>query len=153
MIADRGQARDEMRGLFWAAWKAMDFASLGLAAVPLVDWVDVDTAFTPNPERAFARVTIKHTNQSQVAFRGAYGRPQRYTAVGTITIQVFTPISRRIGSELDEKLAKIAENALRGRVSPNGVWFPSVVAKEIGNDGAGFNQTNVLASFSYDTVQ
>lgn len=153
MIADRGQARDEMRALFWQAWRTMDFASLGLAAVPEVDWQDVDTGFTPNPMLPWARVTIKHNGQQQASFRGARGLPQRYTAVGTITIQVFTPISRRNGSDLDEKLAKIAENALRGRVSPNGVWFPSVVAKEIGNDGAGFNQTNVLASFSYDTVQ
>ena len=152
-MIDALTAHREIKSTFWNAWKAMDFASLGLAAVPLVQWWDLDDGTLPDPQAPFARFSLKVLTDPQVTFRGPFQQKRRFSATGIVTVQVFTPTSSRNGSTLNQKLAIIAQAAYRVGSSPSGVWFRDVVAKPIGSDGAGWFQTNVSATFNYDTEQ
>lgn len=153
MITDVGQARDQINAALWAAWQAADWTTiLGSPTLPVIAWDGLDDGKTRDPNAPYAAIFIKHIAAPQATFRGPFGQPQRYTASGFVTVQVFAPISSRNGTPTAEKMAIIAQSAYRGGSTPDGIWFTNVVAKEVGA-GEGYYQFNVVANFSYDTVQ
>lgn len=153
MIADVGQARDQINAVLWAAWQAADWMTLlGSLTPPHIDWDGLDDGTVRDPNMPYAAVFIKHLAAPQATFRGPYAQSQRYTSTGFVTVQVFAPISSRNGTPTAEKMAIIAQSAYRGGSTPDGIWFTNVVAKEVGA-GEGYYQFNVVANFSYDTVQ
>ena len=102
----------------------------------------------PPSENIWARATIRHATGNQSSLAGEVGTRQ-FTAEGTVFIQIFTPIGS--GSTEGYVAAAQVQNAFR--VARNAdVWFRDVRLNEVGIVGA-FDQTNVLATFSYADVR
>lgn len=143
-----GDARDEILGLFNAAWTANAGAVNG-GTVPQVAWPGVN-AEVPDPEAAHVRVFLRHVDGRQVTF-GQVGQ-RRFNRKGLVTIQVFTPNAKRTGLSLAENLATIARDAYEGIGTASGIWFRNVRIQEVGPDN-GLYQMNVVAEFEYDELK
>jgi hypothetical protein len=143
MSVDRESARDEISKLFTDAWAA---TSLALVYDDLAQAAPKASNTTDDQAPAFARLSIKHDNQDQVAF-AADSSQKRYRATGTVWVQIFTPVAT--GLTQADSLVTLAKNAFRGHPTPGGVWFTNVRDREVGPTGAYF-QNNVLATFTYD---
>lgn len=110
-----------------------------------VAYPDVD--FKPPNDLPWVRLTIQHFD----GFQASTGSPgsNRFRRKGILTLQIFTP-QGKAALKADE-LADTAVNIFRG-VENNGIHYYDVQMKEIGNDGAGWYQINVLAYFKYDLI-
>lgn len=133
------EARDEMAGIFYAAWKV-------LAPAPVV-WTDLP-GDVPDVETEWARVTIRHHTGGQASLAGEDGA-RRWERAGTLFVQVFAPVGD--GSTRAYAAAQIVANAFQD-VRGTRVWFRNVRINEIGASGA-FEQINVLIDFTYDDVR
>lgn len=110
-----------------------------------VAWPDV--GFKPPNNETWARFTIKNFD----GYQASMGSPgsNRFRRKGLITIQIF----QKEGTAGLDALAKadIAVNIFLG-VENSGIRYYDVQMNEIGNDGAGWYQINVLAYFQYDRI-
>ena len=132
------QAVDAILDIFKAAWDPTGFAA-----------VYGDKPGTKPPSEAlWARATIQHATGDQSSLAGETGT-RRYTEEGTLTVQVFAPVGD--GSTECYRAATLVRDAYRDARHPN-VWFRNARIQEVGASGA-FDQINVLATFSYDTVR
>lgn len=107
-----------------------------------MQWSDVAGA---QPGQApWARVTIRHQSGNVSSLQNDAGQA-RYTARGTLFVQVFTPAGdgNTTGLTLAWAIVKAFRNA-RGAV-----WFRNQRIQDVGSGGSG-TQTNVLVDFSYD---
>lgn len=108
-----------------------------------IAWPDV--AFTP-PERApWVRFTMLHADGYQASIGDPGNNRQR--RVGQVIVQVFQPQGE--GSKQARQLADRAVDAFMN-ADVDGIHFHDVFAREIGNDGQGWYQINVIARFRYD---
>lgn len=142
-VASLTDARDEMLALFKAAWDGAPAS----ANVP-VRYPDRKEDKPPSGA-PWARVSVTHANSGQATLANHDGK-RKFTRNGVITVQIFTPFGR--GSNDADALAKIAQDAFEGKATANQIWFRDVTVNEIGQDGE-WNQTNVLATFTYDEVK
>ncbi len=147
--ASFGDARDEIMGLFHTAWQAYTPAVTGGAA-PAVLWPGIDSGEQVPLSAPSARYTLRHDPGRQGTF-GPTGQ-RRFVRSGTITIQVFTPLSDRLGLSLAEGLARIARDAYEGVGTPSGIWFRNVGIRESGPD-KGLYQMNITAQFQYEEMK
>lgn len=130
------QAEAEIRKFFSDAWDgATDIA-----------WPDLK--FTIPERESWVRFTCVENDGQQVSM----GNPgaNRFRHYGIVTIQVFQPQDQ--GSKEARQLATDALGVFMGATTTNGVIFQNVQGRQIGNDGAGFYQINVVASFYYDEI-
>lgn len=84
-------------------------------------------------------------------FQASMGSPSanRFERNGIITVQIFTPQGDNGVSAINlaDKILKIYEG-----VENNGILYYDATVKEVGNDGRGWYQVNVLTSFRYETI-
>lgn len=144
-------ARDEILGLFWAAWQA-NAAALNGGTAPVVRWdgADENKEYPPADDN-WVRVAIRHSASRQAAF--GTGGQRRYTREGTVTVQIFTSLSTEQGVGKAEEFAKVARDAYEGSATDSGIWFRRVRSREIGPEPGGWYQINVVADFEYDEVK
>lgn len=101
---------------------------------------------TPNGE-TWVRFHIKHVDGYQASIGSPSSNRQRRE--GIIFAQVFQPQGQ--GSTDARKKADLIVGHFLNQ-SASGILFHDVHAKEIGNDGAGWYQINVLIKFYYDHI-
>ena len=130
------QARDDMYGVFQAAWDT---------AYP-VAWGDLP-ATPPSTETPWAAVKLLHTGGGQSSLAGETGT-RRFNRRGIIRISVQVPSGG--GQTKAYQLAQQVANAYED--AKLDVWFRNIRIKEVGVRGA-FEQIDVLADFSYDEVR
>ena len=129
-------ARDAMYGVFLAAWDV---------AYP-VAWGDLP-ATPPATETQWAAVKLLHTGGGQISLSGETGT-RRFNRRGIIRISIFVPAGG--GQTKAYQLAQQVANAYED--SKLDVWFRNIRINDKGASGA-FQQTDVLADFSYDEVR
>lgn len=148
-------AVDDIYGAVKAGWDANAAAAVGGPADLLYEETsrgstpaDAKGAETPE-DRPWGRATIRHDE----GHLGSVSRPGRqiWTAGGFLFVQCFAPNHDGRGKRLSMALAEVAAAAVRGKHTPNGVWFRGVTIKEVGRDGPLY-QTNVVARFEWDML-
>jgi hypothetical protein len=121
------------------------FFNTGWAGLTDIAWPDLP--FTPPSNRTWVRFNCVEND----GYQASIGSPtsNRFRHFGIITIQVFQPQGQ---ATIDvNKKADAALAVFMGKET-NGIHFYDVQAKQIGNDGHGFYQINVYASFRYDQL-
>lgn len=134
------EAEDEIRAHFSAAMLAGGFTASYIA------WPDVE--FTIPEGQTWVRFNCQENDGSQVSM-GSPGA-NRFRQFGIVTIQIFQPLGQ--GSNDARTKAVIALGAFRGEVTTNNIHFFDVAGRQVGNDGNGYYQINVVASFYYDEI-
>lgn len=149
MPVTRTQARDEINVIIKAATDAIPALDPGGDPSGNVIWDDTQKKKPEgqNPPPTWARVTVRHVDGNQPTLAGPSGK-RRYTKMGIVTIQLFTPSDGLVSAD---SIADLLEAAFRGVDSPNGVWFRNPRSNEVGVNGPWF-QTNVIVDFEYDQV-
>lgn len=104
-----------------------------------------DSKKTKPSSGTWLRASIRHGTGS----RAAIGPEALHTQNGILFVQIFTEAGN--GLVANDAIAKLVENAFRGKRSEHGVVFRDIVTKEIGQDGIWF-QSNVEVEFEYDLV-
>lgn len=135
------EAEADIRKFFAAAWAAA-FPS----STPLIAWPDIE--FTIPENKTWLRFNCQENGGQQVAM-GDPGN-NRFRRFGIVTVQVFQP--RGSGSKDARTKASAARNIFTGAQTTGGVTFIDVSARQIGDDGHGYYQINVLAPFWYDEI-
>lgn len=101
----------------------------------------------PQEGLPWVRFNILHGDGRQVSM----GDPSnnRFERRGVITIQIFTPQGDNSVSAttLADEILKLYEG-----VDINGILYFDAYAREVGNDGRGWYQINVLTSFKYENI-
>jgi hypothetical protein len=109
-----------------------------------ITWDDVE--FTP-PASTWVRFNASHVDGYQ-ATMGSPGS-NMFRREGLIVAQVFQPQGQ--GSKDARAKADLIADVFIG-VQNSGITYYDVTIKEIGNDGAGWYQINVLIKFRYDRI-
>ncbi|MCE6993055.1 phage tail terminator-like protein [Dyadobacter sp. CY323] len=106
-----------------------------------------DVGFKPPNTETWVRLTIQNFD----GYQASMGSPgsNRFRRKGLVTIQIFQKEGTAGLDALNK--ADAAVNIFRG-VENAGIQYYDVQIKEIGNDGAGWYQINVLAYFQYDHI-
>lgn len=107
-----------------------------------------DQKFTVPNDENWVRFTCQENDGGQ-ASTGSPGS-NLFRQFGIVTIQVFQPQGQ--GSKGARTLAASILTALKGAQTTNGVEFFDVYGRQVGNDGNGYYQINVVASFRYDEI-
>jgi len=142
-------ARDEILGLFRTHWNAQTPA-LNAGQPIRVEWPGVDSQSAPDPDKPYARITVRHATSRQLTL--APPGQRRFLRPGLVTIQTFAPVSAGGGLSLAEKLGIIARDAFEGRGTASGIWFRNARIQEIGRTGA-WQQFNTVVEFQYDELR
>ena len=106
-----------------------------------------DVPFTIPNGQTWVRLNIAHVD----GYQASIGSPNsnRFRRDGLITAQVFQPQGQ--GSiDARKKADMIVADFLNAETS--GIIYYDVQAREIGSDGAGWYQINVLIKFRYDVI-
>jgi hypothetical protein len=130
------QAEAEIRSFFKTAW----------AGQTEIAWPDVE--FDRPNDQTWVRFNCAE-NAGFQASMGSIGS-NRFRHLGVVTIQVFQPEGQ--GSKDARAKANNALGAFMGAETTNDIHFFDVAANQIGNDGSGYYQINVTASFRYDEI-
>ena len=150
MTSTFSQSRDDIATVFWDKWLAETPALNGGNVVPVLwQWVDA-SGQSPDPSGPFARLTIRHVPGGRHTFGEAGNR--RHERLGSVFVQVFTPLGLKTGAALMENLATIARDAFENQRTPSGVWFRNASIREA-EPFQGWNQANVSAEFVYDEAK
>lgn len=130
------EAEAEIREYFNTAWNGST----------QIAWPDVD--FTIPNGQTWVRFNCQETDGAQVSI----GNPgnNRFRHFGLVTIQIFQPLGQ--GSVDARTKAAAALGAFQGVQTTNGVNFFDAFPRQVGNDGNGFYQINVISSFYYDEL-
>lgn len=130
---------------YTSAWLSIaDYIKTGWGgAVPM--FLDDDPA-TPTTDE-FARLNIRH-NDGEQSSMGAPGN-NRFRRFGVVTVQIFQK-QGKFGADARE----LAENALAlfAGIENSGITYYNSSVREIGNDGRGWYQINVITEFRYDEI-
>ncbi|MFN9301736.1 MAG: phage tail terminator-like protein [Candidatus Kapaibacterium sp.] len=128
------EAEAELRFFFNTAW----------AGETAIAWPD--TEFEPPSKETWVRFDCREND----GFQAGFGSPNnnRFRHTGIVTIQVFQPSGKASVEARDIATQAIA--VFMGQTTANGIMFKNVQARQIGNDGNGYYQINVLAEFFYD---
>lgn len=129
------QARDEMLAVFKSFWDTTGYT---------VAWEDVPSA-PPATEQPWARVSVRHGPAAQSTLANNEG-VRKYTAVGSLWIQLFTPIGQ--GGTLGYTLAQSVLTAYRA--ARGSVWYRNHRFREVPGNG-GFTLINCIIDFTYDS--
>lgn len=130
------EAEAEIRAFFDIAW----------ADATKIAWPDVD--FDLPRDETWVRFNCQENN----GFQASMGSPgsNRFRHEGIVTIQIFQPEGD--GGRDARAKAVTALAAFMGAETTNGIVFYNVTGLQVGNDGNGFYQINVSASFRYDEI-
>lgn len=106
-----------------------------------------DVPFTIPETKTWVRLNISHIDGYQSSIGSPLGN--RFRRHGLINAQIFQPQGQ--GSIDARKKADFIIPIFQGK-QISGITFYDVQAREIGNDGAGWYQINVLSKFYYDVI-
>lgn len=135
----RAQARDEVFTLLRDAALAAGYTDSDIVWQDKVIDVGVD--------RMLVLVHMQHLLGRQA---GMGGNALRYEQTGRISIEVRASVAKQ-GLTKCDAASTVIENALRGKSTPNGVWFRGVVGREVPpKDGNA--RTEVTAEFTYQEL-
>lgn len=106
-----------------------------------------DKEIPPSPASTWVRLNIAHVD----GYQASIGSPSsnKFRREGLINGQIFQPQGQ--GSLDARKKADLIIAIFQGK-QISGITFYDVQAREIGNDGAGWYQINVLSKFYYDVI-
>jgi hypothetical protein len=135
-MTDFSQAEKEIRKFFAAGW----------GSTTPIAWPDVP--FAPPDNKTWVRVNISGIAGRQVT-AGAPGA-NRFRQNGMVMIQVFQP-EGQAGIDGRAKAAAIVD-MFQGASTSGGVHFERVYATQVGPDGHGFYQVNVVAFYWHDNL-
>jgi hypothetical protein len=142
------QARDDIHARFKTDWDANP-ESTGILVLYRDRGGEVPDAQDVNGNpNAYARITVQHVAGIQPTVGSATGQ-RRFRNDGFVTVQIFT--AGGTGEVKSDRLIKVAQDAFRGKRTPQGVIFRDVSVNEIGESGDWF-QANVTALFEYDEI-
>lgn len=102
------------------------------------------------PKTYFARFTMNPVLEGQSTHRNGEGN-QRYTAVGNIFLQVFSPRSDERATEYGRKLAVVGRDIFRGKRFASCIWFRNVRINWLDPEEK-FLRANVVGEYEYDEV-
>lgn len=122
------------------------FFDTGWNDLTVVSWPDKE--FTVPEGQSWVRFNCQETTGNQVSM-GSPGN-NRFRHFGLVTVQVFQPQDQ--GSKDARQKATTALGVFMGATTTNGVKFFDVAGVTVGNDGNGYYQINVVASFYYDEI-
>jgi len=102
---------------------------------------------TEKPNTTWVRFNIRHSD----GFQATMGSPgsNRFDRVGVLTIQVFSP-ENQLGTDAVDKSTTILD--LYSGLNDNGIEYYDAIVREIGNDGYGWYQINVVMTFRYEQI-
>ena len=129
-------ATAEIRAFFNTGW------------ADLTEVIYPDEKGTPPATGTWARFNCVEND----GFQATMGSPgsNRFRHTGLVTIQIFAPQGK---ASIDARAKATAALAVfMGQETTNNIHFFNVQVREIGNDGTGYYQINVLASFRYDEI-
>jgi len=111
-----------------------------------VVWGDDDLA-QPAEDVPWVRFNINHADGFQASM-GAPGQ-NMYRQTGIITVQIFQPEGQygTIGRDYANQIIDFYHGA-----QADGVSYSGAQIREVGRDGFGWYQTNVVVTFEYDTI-
>jgi len=147
-MTNYNEAIDQMFSLFYAAWLAQTTAIIGY--VPEVRWPGVEEPGTPDASKFWLRVSQQTVIEEQTTLADSNGK-RRYTASGLMFVQLFCPKSEAAAMENGRKLAVVARNAFRGKVTSGKVWFRKVRINELAPEESAY-RFNVVAEYEYDEI-
>lgn len=129
------QAEAAIRAYFNTEWN-------GLTQIA---WPDLD--FTPPDSETWVRFVCVGND----GFQASMGDPtaNRFRHFGIVTIQIFQPFGQ---GSIDARAKADEVLSIFQGVSLNGIYFFNANARQIGQDGFGYYQINVLISFRYDDI-
>ena len=130
------EAEAELRSFFNTGW----------GGETAVAWPD--TEFKPPSNESWVRFDCREND----GFQASAGSPgnNRFRHTGFVTIQIFQPSGKASVEARD--LAVLALSIFMGNQTSNGIAFKNVQGRQVGNDGNGYYQINVLAEFFYDEL-
>lgn len=150
MIRDPAAARDSMAALFAEFWQSQDWAALGFAGMPHIEWQGRGASFDASADAPYAIWQAMHSAAPQRGLSDATGQ-KSYETIGLISVQSKGPLINGNGFEVAERMAIIARNAYRGKQTPDCIWFRNARVEEVGAD-AGWYLFNTIIEFEYDEV-
>jgi hypothetical protein len=141
----------EIQDVFWRAWKAGSARIAGGTRPVLVQWAGLpfDQGQEPDPDGAWARVTVKLDDGEQSSLAGPDGAV-RYRNHGIVFVQCWGPRDAK-GSTIALELARLARNSFRAVRTPSGIVFRRPHVRDVGPDKSWW-QVNAVAEFSFDEV-
>lgn len=101
------------------------------------------------PDVIAADVNVQHLDGDQASFPCEPGR-RRWESEGVVRVRIRVPESAGGLTKLDE-LATLMRDAFRGASTPGGVWFQSVVVREVPPKDRK-SQADVTARFRYQEI-
>jgi hypothetical protein len=130
------EAVKAMKAFFYTQWDN---------ATPII-WGSDDVTTPPNDE-PWIRFNINHSAGGQASI----GSPtaNRFRHIGFLTIQVFAPEGNY--GILAKDLANAILELYQG-TSDSDIDYYNVRVDEVGNDGYGWFQINIIADFRYDNI-
>lgn len=128
------QAEAEAREFFEDGWN--DLTSIA--------WPDLDF---DKPNDTWVRFNYRENDGFQSSIGAA---TNRFRHTGVITIQIFQRAGQ--ASKDAREKAAAAYAVFAGKTTQNGIHFFNVRVNHVGDDGHGWYQINVLASFRYDEI-
>lgn len=149
------EARDEMFALFKAAWDANATALVGY--IPEVRWqgreIATPNAGKPDNSKFWARVSIQSVLEQQATLSNCVVEPgkKKYESSGLIFVQLFGPKSRATAYDDLQKLAIVARDAYRSKVTPGQVWFRNVRINTLQPEEL-FYRLNVVGEYEFDEI-
>lgn len=122
------------------------FFNAGWNSATTILWGKDDPAAVPDAV-SWVRFNIEHNDGSQASI----GSPtaNRFRHIGIIIIQIF---SKEGNYAKNNRVLVNSALALYQGVTAEGIQYYNVRANEIGNDGNGWFQTNVIVEFRYDDI-
>jgi hypothetical protein len=143
------EAKDELYGIVLAAIND----GIDSAAVPAIEmrWPGVPIIASPPNDGYWGRVfytTVRDVQASLAKNKGV----SRYSALGQLIVQIYSPVSIVGSIDNGNLLAELVRNYFR-RPSPSGVLsFTNQQVREVGNTDTHY-QTNVMVECHYDNYQ
>lgn len=122
------------------------FFNTAWAGATTIIWGEDDNRSIPD-NATWVRFNIRHAIGSQVTM----GAPDanRFEQIGTVTIQIFQPEGQH-GLDAQAK-ANTALDLYQG-ANIGGIHYYNARVREVGNDGNGWYQINVLTDFRYEQI-
>lgn len=115
------------------------------AALSTVIYPNTATPVPTNGSVSWARVTVQHAQGRQ---RSIPAENQHHQNVGVLTIQLFQPTGRGLAGNT---LVPTLLSTLRNSPFLGSLFFKDVTSSEQGTSGHWY-QTNILATFDYDSI-
>lgn len=146
------EARDEMYAVMNTAWNAGAITAIAAPASINIRFVGIPLE---EPTGYWVRISSQIIEQllASMADETTFGNnKRRYETSGIVFAQLFAPKSEKNAYDKGFRVAQILRNAFRSHGQSGNVTFTNARINPLSEDGSSY-KWNVVADFSYDTVQ